>query len=125
MKWRRQQEVRLTVGTGGVTASRLKATCSYHWIYHQKIWFKVFASQVSTSFAVKQLVEEAILKKKYFWKVHKDMLHCHQHFTAAQSGIIFNSAYPAMGASPDGVIHYSCCPNGCLEVKCSCIMETV
>ena len=32
--------------------------------------------------------------------------------------LFLSSAYPYLGASPDGIVSCSCCGVGCLEIKC-------
>ncbi len=34
------------------------------------------------------------------------------------SGLIINTSYPHMGASPDGLINCDCCGKGVIEIKC-------
>ncbi len=41
----------------------------------------------------------------------------HTNFCLTESGLIVNSKFPFMGASPDGVIKCMCCGNGVLEIK--------
>ena len=42
----------------------------------------------------------------------------HQSFILKQSGLLLDPANPFIGASPDGVVHCSCCGTGVLEIKC-------
>ena len=42
----------------------------------------------------------------------------HINFKLSKSGLVVNTQFPFMGASPDGVLGCSCCDNGVLEIKC-------
>lgn len=43
----------------------------------------------------------------------------HENLKVEQSGFKLNPSFPEVGASPDGLIHCTCCGKGCLEVKCT------
>lgn len=45
-----------------------------------------------------------------------ETLHC--NLQVGQSGLVINSLYPYLGASPDGVVSCDCCDSGLLEIKC-------
>ena len=42
----------------------------------------------------------------------------HANFVISASGLVIDTEYPHMGASPDGIIQCICCGNGVLEIKC-------
>ena len=42
----------------------------------------------------------------------------HQNFSIKTSGLIMNTSWPYIGASPDGITACSCCGMRCLEIKC-------
>ena len=42
----------------------------------------------------------------------------HDSLMIIKSGLILNPSYPFMGATPDGIVHCSCCGTGTLEIKC-------
>ena len=42
----------------------------------------------------------------------------HSCFTFSSCGLIINSSYPHLGATPDGIVQCKCCGNGVVEVKC-------
>ena len=42
----------------------------------------------------------------------------HVNFSMRDSGFVIHSAYPEIGASPDGIVQCDCCGEGSLEVKC-------
>ena len=42
----------------------------------------------------------------------------HESLMIIKSGLILHPSYPFMGATPDGIIHCSCCGSGILEIKC-------
>ena len=46
------------------------------------------------------------------------MSKCHLNHSINLSGLILNRDFPYLGASPDGIVNYSCCGVGCLEIKC-------
>ncbi|KAF4103621.1 hypothetical protein G5714_016504 [Onychostoma macrolepis] len=43
----------------------------------------------------------------------------HMNLKVEQCGFIINPLFPEVGASPDGLIHCTCCGKGCLEIKCT------
>ena len=45
---------------------------------------------------------------------------CHEELTIIDSGLVINSQWPFIAASPDGVINCTCCQGGkgILEIKC-------
>ncbi|CAM4602369.1 unnamed protein product [Leuciscus chuanchicus] len=43
----------------------------------------------------------------------------HDNLKVEQCGFIINPSFPEVGASPDGLIHCTCCGKGCLEIKCT------
>jgi len=47
-----------------------------------------------------------------------EMSQAHIDFTCTVPGLIINSSYPYLGASPDGLINCKCCGEGLLEIKC-------
>ena len=44
--------------------------------------------------------------------------HRHSSFEVKCTGLHLNTAYPHLGASPDGIVCCSCCGPGLLEIKC-------
>ena len=42
----------------------------------------------------------------------------HNNLCLTESGLVISSQWPFFGASPDGVINYTCCGQGVLEIKC-------
>jgi hypothetical protein len=42
----------------------------------------------------------------------------HSNLKVMASGLVVNTKYPHLGASPDGIIQCDCCGVGCLEIKC-------
>lgn len=42
----------------------------------------------------------------------------HSGFAVSSSGLVIHTAYPHMGASPDGIVKCNCCGRGVIEVKC-------
>ena len=42
----------------------------------------------------------------------------HSCLTFTKSGLVINSAYPHLGATPDGIVQCMCCGKGVVEVKC-------
>ena len=42
----------------------------------------------------------------------------HVDFEIHTAGLLINTKYPFLGATPDGIVCYSCCGSGLLEVKC-------
>lgn len=43
---------------------------------------------------------------------------CHKNLQVCMCGFLVNTAYPEVGASPDGLTTCECCGKGCLEIKC-------
>ena len=42
----------------------------------------------------------------------------HKHAKLSDCGLFLDVASPFIGASPDRIISWDCCPDACLEVKC-------
>ena len=42
----------------------------------------------------------------------------HSNFSISVSGLVINTQYPHLGASPDGVTMCECCGKGAVELKC-------
>ena len=42
----------------------------------------------------------------------------HSNFSISVSGLVINTQYPHLGASPDGVTMCECCGKGVVELKC-------
>lgn len=42
----------------------------------------------------------------------------HAEFECSLAGLVINSLYPFLGASPDGFTECECCGKGLLEIKC-------
>ena len=42
----------------------------------------------------------------------------HESFSVAKCGLFLDISQPFIGASPDGMVHCSCCGKGTLEIKC-------
>ena len=48
----------------------------------------------------------------------KKFVERHDSLMIIKSGLILHLSYPFMGATPDGIVHCSCCGTGTLEIKC-------
>ena len=46
------------------------------------------------------------------------MTDLHQQFKCTDAGLVINSLFPHLGASPDGFTECKCCGKGILELKC-------
>ncbi len=42
----------------------------------------------------------------------------HEKFQCSQVGLVINTNYPHLGASPDGYVTCNCCGHGLIEIKC-------
>ena len=42
----------------------------------------------------------------------------HKNIKVDTCGLYLHSSFPFIGASPDGIVHCSCCESACLEIKC-------
>ena len=49
---------------------------------------------------------------------YRKKMAAHVNFSMRNSGFVIHSAYPEIGASPDGIVRCDCCGEGSLEVKC-------
>ena len=50
----------------------------------------------------------------------------HQNFTVSEVGLFLNETTPFIGASPDGLIEWTCCGKGTLGIKCPyCFQENL
>ena len=48
----------------------------------------------------------------------KKFVERHDSLMIIKSGLILHPLYPFMGATPDGIVHCSCCSTDTLEIKC-------
>ena len=103
---------------GRITASRMKAVCRTNPGYPAQSLIKSICYPETFSFATaatkwgckheKQAQEMYLTANKL---KHNDL-------SVAESGLVINSQWPFIGASPDGVINCTCCGKGVLEIKC-------
>lgn len=65
--------------------------------------------------------EKKALKAYMSW-----LAESHHELKVTDSGLVINTAYPYLGATPDGCITCKCCGNGIVEIKCpfSCAEKT-
>ena len=103
---------------GRITASVIKRCCKTNLkkpsmslikqiVYPEKMKFVSKATAWGCS-------HEKVAKETYVKMRSKQ----HTNFQVRDSGLILNSCYPHLGASPDGIVYCDCHGYGCLEVKC-------
>ena len=51
-------------------------------------------------------------------KYCSDSRNTYSSLTFSESGLVIHPTYPCFGATPDGIVHCTCCKRGVVEVKC-------
>lgn len=61
---------------------------------------------------------ESTTEKKWKTPYIEKLKSKHINLRISDSGLVINTSFPNLGASPDGIITCDCCVKGCLEIKC-------
>ncbi len=113
--------------TGRVTASRLKSALSTSLAKPSQSIIKLICYPESSKFYSAGCTwgcnHEGPAREAYVAQYKSK----HERFMISRSGLVLNSKYPFMGASPDGIVSCQCCGRGVLEIKCpySCRNKTL
>jgi len=103
---------------GRITASRMKAVCHTNADKPSQSLIKTICYPEAFSFNSKATSwgcqHEKQARDIYFnaLKGH------HDEFSVTDSGLVINSQWPYVGASPDGIVECKCHGKGVLEIKC-------
>lgn len=102
---------------GRLTASRFRAICHTSVIKPAESLVKQILQQAPPPKGAALawgLQNESKAKQQY----EVTMKAVHSSFQVKDTGLHVNTAYPYLGASPDGLVSCSCCGAGLLEIKC-------
>ena len=104
--------------SGRITASKMKRVCRTnhcspsHWLIKEICYPELFQfTTVATEWGIRHEKEARNMYKE-------TMVREHDGFSVAESGLILNSDWPFLGATPDGTVNCSCCGKGVIEIKC-------
>ena len=103
---------------GRVTASKFKAASRTKISQPSKSLIKQICYPESTKFsteATKWGLDNETKAQKAYLSVQ---IGNHQNFKLTGSGLVINTAYPHLGATPDGCATCDCCGYGLIEIKC-------
>ena len=104
---------------GRITASRFKAAASTDISQPCQSLIKGICYPESCEFSSKATKWGCQHERIAIETYTKERRQLHSGFSVSCSGLVINTSYPHMGASPDGIIKCNCCGTGVLEVKCS------
>ena len=90
------------------TSSEMPSQCLIKEIYYPNA-FK-FTSK-ATSWGIDH---ESAARERYI----EQMTGVHEEFSVSNSGLVLNTKWPHLGASPDGILNCTWCGKGVLEIKC-------
>lgn len=103
---------------GRVTASKFKAVCRTKLEKPSLSLLKCICYPHEIKFTSRAMgwgcTHEKTAKEKYFSKSQTK----HEALKLNDCGLIINSNYPNLAATPDGIIECACCGRGCIEIKC-------
>ena len=101
-----------------IAASKFKQSCRTDAINPSRSLIKSICypteSKFTNSAVAWGLERESIAVADYIKKMERS----HKEFHFCKIGLMLNSQWPFLGASPDGLISCKCCGQGILEVKC-------
>ena len=104
--------------SGRITASKMHSVCHTSVTNPSVSLLKTICAPQDNAFKAAATEwgnrTEASAKACYKAKLGKE----HIQFELKDCGLFLNPQYPALGASPDGIVTCLCCGEGCLEVKC-------
>ena len=121
-----EKETRLQSGSnlwfryraGRITASRMKAVCHTDHTNPSQSLVKTICYPESFRFTSKQTTWGCKHEKAACDQYTKATRDKHVEFAVKDSGLVINSLWPFIGASPDAVVSCQCCGKGTLEIKC-------
>ena len=103
---------------GRVTASRMKQACRTDPALPAKSLLKSICYLEAYKFATEATqwgcTHEPAAREQNI-KVRQES---HAGVSVVKTGLVINPEWPHLGASPDGIVHCSCCGKGALEIKC-------
>ena len=103
---------------GRITASRMKAVCHTNAGKPAQSLIKGICYPEAFSFKSKATIwgcQHEQKARNFYFKTCNSQ---HESFSVKDSGLVINSEWPFIGASPDGIINCSCHGKGVLEIKC-------
>ena len=112
---------------GRITASKLKSSVYSDITQPSQSLIREICYPESTQFKSRATAwgceHEKIAWESYIRKAEAH----HTALEVSMSGIVIDTLYPHMGASPDGIVNCVCCGKGVIEIKCpfSCRDKTI
>lgn len=104
--------------SGRITASKMKLACHTNAANPSQSLIKQICYPESFVFHSKQTdwghAHEGSARSRYDVK----MKELHNDFDVCDSGLIINTQWPSIGATPDGRVSCTCCGKGIMEIKC-------
>lgn len=104
--------------SGRVTASKMKQVCRTDPVKPSQTLIKQICYPEAfrfTSTATQWGCQHEKPAREAYMKI---MHNLHEDFTVEDSGLVLNSEWPHLGASPDGFVSCACCGRGVVEIKC-------
>lgn len=102
---------------GRITASKLKDVCVTDISKPSLSLLKAICYPLESAFK-SAATEWGIAHEEAALTKYKQSYYDHRDVSVEQCGLVINSDYPFMGASPDGLVSCQCCGNGVVEIKC-------
>jgi len=107
-----------TYRAGRVTASRMKAVCHTNVANPSQSLIKSICYPEAYNFFSKQTEWGCKHEKKARDLYYKLTAQYHCNLQIADSGLVINTNWPFIGASPDGIVSCDCHGKGVVEIKC-------
>ena len=105
-----------------MTASKMKAVCHTGSPIPPQ---DLFATQQLSNLVARPHHGDADMKNLHGICISNKKRNNHNDFEINDSGLVINSMWPHLGASPDATINSTCCSKGPVEVKCSYMFITI
>ena len=103
---------------GRITASKAKSVCKTDMANPSQSLIKGICYPESTKFSTEATRWGCDHEKAAIHQFEEQMKPFHDEMTVQASGLMINTKYPHLGATPDAVVSCNCCGTFVLEVKC-------
>ncbi|XP_072028778.1 uncharacterized protein [Amphiura filiformis] len=116
---RKQSESKLWYGfrAGRITASKLKQVCHSDPRIPAKSLINTICYPDKHKFST-AATRHGIDNEDKVLDMYAEEMKWHDNFVMSKTGLVINTQFPYLGASPDSLVSCECCGNGCVEVKC-------
>ena len=102
---------------GRITASRFREALHTDWTQPSLSLIKSICYPAEHQFTTVPCQYGLDNEDKACFVYFKKFAERHDSLMIIKSGLILHPLYPFMGATPDGIVHCSCCGTGTLEIK--------